>query len=81
MVEHAWFRRYERAWIDRFYVGLGQKWQKNFGATNAGFVRYEQDHQFSDTKSVLIGASYDLNYYDSNDVNALRIYSTARFKF
>jgi len=81
MVEHTWFRRYEKAWVDRFYVGLGQKWQKSFGATNAGYVRYEQDHQFSDTKSLLVGTSYDLNYYDSDDVNALKVYTTAQFKF
>jgi len=81
MVEHTWFRRYEKAWVDRFFVGLGQQWQKDFGATNAGFIRYEQDHKFSDTKSWLIGTSYDLNYYDSDDVNALRVYTTARFKF
>jgi len=81
MVEHTWFRRYERSWVDRLYVGIGQRWQENFGSNNAGYIRYEQDHQFSDTKSLLIGTSYDLNYYDSDDVNALQVYSTARIKF
>ena len=61
-----------------FYVGLGQQWQKDFGATNAGYIRYEQDHQFSDTKSLLVGISYDLNYYDSDDVNSLRVYIRQR---
>ena len=81
MAEHTWFRHYDRAWVDRMYLGVGQKWQKDFGRSDVGYVRYEQDHQFSDTKSWLIGTGYSLNEYDGDGVNALNIYTTLRFKF
>ena len=81
MVEHTWFRRYEKAWVDRMYLGVGQKWQSDFGASGVGYVRYEQDHKFSDTKSWLIGTTYSLNEYDGESVNALNVYTTVRFKF
>ncbi|MBN1870744.1 MAG: poly-beta-1,6 N-acetyl-D-glucosamine export porin PgaA [Candidatus Omnitrophica bacterium] len=81
IVEHTWFRRYEKAWVDRLYLGIGQKWQKDFGTSDAGYIRYEQDHQFSDTKSWLIGTTYSLNEYDGEGVNSLNVYTTLRFKF
>ncbi|MCR4336660.1 MAG: tetratricopeptide repeat protein, partial [Candidatus Omnitrophica bacterium] len=80
-VEHIWFRRYQKALIDRFYVGLGQVWQKNFDSQNLGFVRYEQDYRFSDLLSFLWGVRYDLNQYDGDDVNALMFYTSLRVKF
>jgi len=81
MVEHTWFRRYEKSWVDRMYLGIGQKWQKGFGSSDVGYIRYEQDHQFSDTKSWLIGTIYSMNEYDDESVNALNVYTTLRFKF
>jgi len=81
MVEHTWFRRYERAFVDRLYAGYGQNWQRGFGANNLGFVQYEQDHKFSETKSILFGSRYNLNQYDGEDVNTLNFYTTIRVNF
>ncbi len=81
MVEHTWWRRYEKAWVDRLYVGLGRQWQKGYGAENVGYVRYELDHRYSDTFSVLVGVTYSLNNYDGSDVNGLTIYGTLRKHF
>jgi biofilm PGA synthesis protein PgaA len=81
MVEHTWRRRYEKAWVDRLYLGLGQQWQKGFGAENVGYIRYELDHRYSDTFSALVGVTYSLKNYDDADVNGLTIYWTLRKHF
>ncbi len=81
MVEHTWYRRYEKALVDRLYVGAGQQWQRFFGAENIGYVRYEQDYKFSDTWNWLIGTTYSLRNYDGGDVNTLNLYTTLRKNF
>lgn len=81
MVEHTWFRRYERAWVDRLYVGLGYQWQKSFGTNNPWYVRYEQDHRLSDTLSILPGIVYAKRYYDGEDEDSLTVYLTVKYRF
>jgi biofilm PGA synthesis protein PgaA len=81
MVEHVWFRRYERGFVDRLFVGFGSNWQKDFGGRSLNFIRYEQDYKFSETKHWLIGARYDLKQYDDNDVNTFNLYTTLRLNF
>lgn len=81
MVEHVWFRHINRSWIDRFYVGAGQIWQENFNGENAGFIRYEQDHQFTETLIWLVGTNYSLNSYDGKDSNRLQVYTTIKKAF
>jgi hypothetical protein len=76
MVEHVWFRRYERAWVDRLYAGIGRRWQKSFSSRDAWYARYEQDHRFSDTCSLLVGTVYSQNVYDAEDVNVFNVYTT-----
>lgn len=80
-VEHVWYRRYEKALVDRLYLGLGRQWQKNFGADPVGFIRYEIDYRHSDTLSILLGTVYSLRYYDGNDVNNMNVYTTLRKRF
>ncbi len=81
MIEHTWYRRYEKAMVDRLFVGLGQQWQQEFGAENVGYVRYEQDYSFSDRLKWLVGMIYRLRNYDGEDVNTWNIYSTLRTSF
>ncbi len=80
-VEHTWYRRYEKAVVDRFFVGVGQQWQKNFSAADVGFLRYEIEYRHSDTFSVLFGTIYALRNYDNDDVNSLNVYGTLRKRF
>ena len=54
-VEHTWYKLYAKSVVDRFYVGLGQKWEDSFGAENVGYLRYEIEDKFSDTLSLLAG--------------------------
>ena len=80
-IEHVWFRRYERAWVDRLFLGIGQQWQDEFAVKNIGYIRYEQDHHFSEVCQWLWGTTYALRNYDGNDVNTLNVDSTLRVKF
>ncbi|MCA9400038.1 MAG: hypothetical protein KC713_00295 [Candidatus Omnitrophica bacterium] len=81
MLEHTMHRQYEKNYVHRLYIGIGQQWQKNYGGENVGFIRYEHDYRFSDTRNWLIGVRYDLDNYDGADANALNFYSTIIQKF
>ncbi len=81
MVEHVWFRRYERALVDRFYAGLGKRWQQASDTGTVWYLRYEQDHRFSDTWSWLFGVTYAQPRYGGNDINTLTGYTTMRARF
>ncbi|MBN1872411.1 MAG: tetratricopeptide repeat protein [Candidatus Omnitrophica bacterium] len=81
MIEHTWFRRYEQAFVDRFYVGLGRQWQKNYTGKPVGYITYEQDVRISDTLILLIGATQSLRNYDGDYVDNFTIYSTIINKF
>ena len=81
MLERVWFRRPQKAFVNRVYVGLGQIWQSHFNSENAGFVRYEQDHKISDTVGLVVGTTYSLNSYDGKDSNRLNVTAALRFKF
>ena len=80
-LEHVWYRQYEKAMVDRLYLGIGQQWQHGFGQENVGFIRYEQDYRISDRNNFVWGIRYNLNSYDGEDVNSLNIYTSLRMKF
>lgn len=70
MLEHVWFRHYDSAWVDRFYLGIGRQWQKTFSAAGLGYFRYEQDHTIDDLFSFLIGVTFSHNVYDGDGTDA-----------
>ncbi len=80
-VEHKWFQRYEKSITDRLELGVGQEYQRHFGADNIGFIRYEQNYNFSDRLTAAIGTSYGLTNYDGADVNQFSLYSRLNVKF
>lgn len=80
-LEHKWYRKYDKSLVDRLSIGAGQQWQKDFGVEDVGFVQYEHDYSFSDTKSMLIGTRYSLHNYDGEDTRSWGLYMTIRFKF
>ena len=69
MIEHVWYRRYERSLLDRFFVGIGPQWQDGFSVKDVWYVRYEQDYKLSDTLSFLIGADFHKRNYDGVDTD------------
>jgi len=81
MLEHTWYRRYEKALVDRFYLGVGEEWERGFSSENVGYIRYEQDYRFSDTFSFLVGATLSRKYYDGEATDAQVYYLTLRKHF
>lgn len=81
MVEHTWFRRYERAMVDRLYLAPGKQWQNKFGSKDVWYARYEQDWRFSDTLGFLVGTIFSRRYYDAEATDAWNIYLTLKNNF
>ena len=81
MIEHTWFKRYEKSFVDRVYVGLGRQWQKNYTGKPVGYITYEQDVRISDTLILLVGATQSLRNYDGDHVHNFTVYSTIKNKF
>jgi len=81
MLEHTWFRRYERSLVDRLFVGLGRAWQQAFRPQAVWYLRYEQDWALTDTCGLVGGLTYGQRNYDGEDVNTLEVSSRLRWRF
>jgi biofilm PGA synthesis protein PgaA len=62
--EQRLWRRYERSFLHRLYLSVGQYDQKNFGSGPTRGVRYEHEWNFDDRLMVLYGAQRTLHPYD-----------------
>jgi len=80
-VEHTWYKLYDKEMLDRFYVGVGQQWERGFGDKNVGYLRYEVEYKFSDTLSGLVGTTYSLENYTGRAMNVLNEYWSIQKKF
>ncbi len=81
MVEHTWFRRYERALVDRLFVGIGEQHERGYSGAGIGYVEYQQEHRFSDRCTWIIGARYARRYYDGVDVGEHGLYTKLLKRF
>lgn len=81
MVEHTWYRRYEKSLVDRLYLGPGKQWQRGFPRQDVWYIRYEQDYNLSDTLAFLIGTTYSRQNYDGIDTDAQNYYLTLKKHF
>ena len=81
MVEHVWYRRYEKSFVDRIYFGLGIQKQKEFSAQDVWYIRYEQDHQLSDILAFSIGAAFAQRNYDGEDTDVWSFFIKFNKKF
>jgi len=69
MVEHMWYRRYDRAFPGRLFCGLGIQKQKQFSAQDVWFIRYEQEIRLSDILAFSLNASFAQRNYDGEDTD------------
>jgi len=81
MIEHVWYKRYQKAFTDRLFIGAGAKWQKDFSAQAIWHVRYEQDYKASDTLSFLWGATYNRRNYDGQNSGVWSYDIAGKFNF
>ena len=72
---------YDRAFVHRLYLTVGAYKQQGFSNEMIGAVRYEQEHDFSDTQALLFGGILARNAYDGDPMNSCNLYLTYRCKF
>lgn len=78
MTEHVIKSMYRQSWIHRLYLTAGFYEQSGYSGKLDTAIRYEHDIAFSDTQSLLIGASFGRNNYDGSPSNAYTFYLTYR---
>lgn len=68
IVQHDWltWRRYERSFTQRFFVGGGAYWQKHHGSHAIGLARYEHLWQLSQHWFFHYGAGVASRVYDGD---------------
>jgi len=81
MVEHTWYKRYERFMKDRLFVGVGEQWQKDYASRIGYRIRYEQDYQLTHTTAFLIGAVFSDQSYDGEYTDEWNFYLTFKQHF
>lgn len=81
MIEHVWYKRYQKAFIDRLFMGAGAEWQKDFSAQAIWHARYEQDYKISDTLFFLWGATYSKRNYDGQNSGTWSYDIAIKFNF
>ena len=81
MTEQTIKNLYREAFVHRIYLSLGMYKQNEFSGGATGSVRYEHDIDFSDTNSLLYGASLSRGVYDGEAVTGHSLYSSWRYLF
>ncbi len=81
MVEHVWYRVYEKALVDRLYLGLGMQKEEGFSERGVWYVQYEQDYKISDTLNLLIGATFSKKNYSGDYTDVGNFYLTIKKSF
>jgi hypothetical protein len=59
---------YHKVFVHRLFLTLGTYNQSGFSPGFIGSIRYEQEHEFSDTLALLWGVSAGRQVYDGNAV-------------
>lgn len=81
LLEHTVYRRYERAFVHRLYLGIGRYDQSRYSPETIWDGRYEHDYAFSDKTVLLWGVNFRQRAYDSDKVDTLSWYLTFRQNF
>jgi biofilm PGA synthesis protein PgaA len=68
--EQRLWRRYDRDFVHRLYLGVGQYRQSGFGTDMTGVIRYEHAWALDDQLDLLYGAQRTLHPYDGDRVYA-----------
>lgn len=81
LIDHTIYRRYERSFVHRLYLGIGQFDQSLYSPDFIWHGRYEQDYAFSEKTVLLWGVNFQRRFYDSEQTNTLSWYLTFRKNF
>jgi hypothetical protein len=80
-VEHLWFRRYDFSISDKFYLAPGLQFEKDNGTAFAGYIRYENEVNFTDSISLVTGITGTSRNYDGERSYGFNIFTTFVFHF
>lgn len=81
MTEQTIWHIYDRAFVHRLYLTVGTYKQQGVSNEMVGAFRYEQEHDFSDTRALLLGGILARNAYDGDSMNSYSLYLTYRCRF
>ena len=81
MTEHTVWRIYDRLFMHRIFLTAGTYKQKGFSNAFTGGIRYEQEHEFSDTQALIWGMILFTNVYDGDRVDGYSFDLSYRLRF
>ncbi|MBW1732167.1 MAG: hypothetical protein JRH08_12840 [Deltaproteobacteria bacterium] len=81
MGEQILYRMYGRGFVHRLYIYMGPQKQRDYSTGLTGGLRYEQEIDFCDTRSLYWGVDAARNIYDGDSVNGLSIDIGYRVRF
>ena len=81
MGEQTLYRMYGRGFVHRLYIFMGPQKQRDYSTGLTGGLRYEQEIDFCDTRSLYWGVDAARNIYDGDSVNGLSIDIGYRVRF
>lgn len=81
LTEHTVWRIYDRAFIQRLFLTAGIYSQAGYSSEPVWSVHYQQEHDFSDTHSLLWGGYIARRSYDGDPVNEYSLYLTYTWRF
>jgi biofilm PGA synthesis protein PgaA len=81
MTEHTVWRIYDRAFVHRLFLTAGLYSQSGFSSEPVWTAHYQQEHDFSDTNSLLWGGYIARRSYDGNPVHEYSLYLTYTWRF
>jgi len=81
MTEHTVWRILNQSFTHRLFLSLGNYNQSGFSNNVVASIRYEQEHEFSDTQALVWGTNLARNVYDGESVTGFSFYLNFRWQF
>jgi biofilm PGA synthesis protein PgaA len=81
VTEHTVWRILNRSFTHRLFISLGNYNQSEFSNNLVASIGYEQEHEFSETQTLLWGTNLARNVYDGESVTGLSFYLNFRWQF
>jgi len=80
-ITHILYRRYNFVYDQRLSIAAGPYWERNFGTSAAGSVKYEQRVRTSDAFAIGAGVSVGRQTYDGNYETSVDLLLDLAWKF
>jgi biofilm PGA synthesis protein PgaA len=81
MTEQTLWRIYDKAFVHKLFLTAGMYKQSDFANQAIWSIRYQQEHDFSDTHALLWGISFSRKVYDGNPTHEYGLNLTYTWRF